>query len=491
MDKRDLVVIGNGMAASRLLDDLLQRGATHQYAIKVFGEESGGCYNRVQLSKVLAGEESHAIMMKPSAWYADRGVEFVSGVPVTRLDTAAHEVQVADGRSHHYDVAVLATGSAAFVPPIEGLAGPDGPWKRGVFVYRTLDDCLAIRTHARPGDNAVVLGGGLLGLEAAKALSDQGLHVTVIHLSEYLMNVQLDRPGSDLLRRQVEKCGIFVRTGRSIGSIRGADRVEGVTLDDGTTLSARMVILACGIRPRTEVARESGIPVDKGILVNDTLATRVPGVYAVGECAEHAGKIYGIVTPIWEQATVLADVLTGARPRARYRGSKLYTRLKVAGIEVASMGLTEPTLESDEVLQVYEERKASYRKLIVRDGRLIGAMLVGDVEAAANLVQIFDRGDPMPPNRLDVLCAPDAGVAAPGERTVCNCHKVTEATLVDTIKAGRATLDSLADATRAGTGCGSCRGLLAQLIYRHAEPAEKAEPPRNGTARTNPSPNGV
>lgn len=492
MDKRDLIIIGSGMASSRLLDDLLRRGAGRRYAIKVFGEEPGGAYNRVQLSKVLAGEESHAIMLKPSAWYAEQGVEFIPGVPVTHLDTSSHRVHAADEQSHHYDVAVLATGSGAFVPPIEGMEGTDGRWKQGVFAYRTLDDCLRIRSFAHPGDNAVVLGGGLLGLEAAKALSDQGLHVTVIHLSEYLMNVQLDRHGSELLRRQIERCGIFVRTGRSTRLIRGTDRVEGIQLDDGTVLSARMLVLACGIRPRVEVARQSGIPVNKGILVNDTLATQVPGIYAVGECAEHAGKIYGIVTPIFEQAEVLADVLTGARPKARYRGSKLYTRLKVAGIEVASMGLTEPALDSDEVLQVIEDRKSSYRKLIVRDGRLVGAMLVGDVDAAANLVQLFDRGDPMPANRLDALCSPEAGLAEAGDRTICNCHKVAEATLVDAIKGGSCSIDALGEATRAGTGCGSCRGQLAQLIYRHGDPSAKANPPpKNGKLRVGPSVNGA
>ena len=492
-DRRELVIIGNGMAASRLLDDLIQRDAASRYRIKVFGEENGGAYNRVQLSKVLGGAESHAILMKPSGWYADRGVEFVSGVKVTHLDTGAHRVHTDEGPTHHYDLAVLATGSAPFVPPIEGIERAEGQWKRGVFVYRTLEDCLKIRTFAQSGDNAMVLGGGLLGLEAAKALSDQGLHVTVIHLSPYLMNVQLDRLGSEMLRAQIERCGIFVRTGRSIRAIRGTERVEAVVLDDGTFLGARMVVLACGISPRVEVARASGIPVNKGVLVNDTLATQVPGVYAVGECAEHAGKVYGIVTPIFEQATVLADVLTGHKPRARYRGSKLYTRLKVAGIEVASMGLTEPALETDEVVQVVEERKSSYRKLIVRDGRLIGAMLVGDVEASANLVQLFDRGDPLPDNRLDILCSPDAmaGSIPAHDRTICNCNKVTESTIAASIEQGCRSIEALADRTKAGTGCGSCKGLLSQLIDRHARPiAEGDHSSRNGSLHVGMSANG-
>ena len=493
-DRRELVIIGNGMAASRLLDDLLQRGAIDRYRIKVFGEELGGSYNRVQLSKVLGGAESHAIMMKPSSWYIDRGVEFVSGVKVTHLDTAAHQVHTLEGPSHHYDLAVLATGSAPFVPPIEGVERSEGGWKRGIFVYRTLDDCLKMRAFAKSGDNAMILGGGLLGLEAAKALSDQGLHVTVIHQSPYLMNVQLDRLGAEMLRCQIERCGIFVRTGRSLKAIRGTDRVEAVVLDDDTFLSARMVVLACGIRPRIEVAKASGIPIHRGILVNDTMATQVPGVYAVGECAEHAGKIYGIVTPIFEQATVLADVLTGHKPRARYRGSKLYARLKVAGIEVASMGMTEPSLDTDEVVQVIEERKSSYRKLIIRDGRLIGAMLVGDVEASANLVQLFDRGDPLPDNRLDILCSPEAssGPATSSNREICNCNKVSESTLIESIAGGCRTIQALGDLTKAGTGCGSCKGLLAQLIDRHGKStAEVDHPTTNGLLKVGPSPNGV
>lgn len=492
-DRRDLAIVGNGMAANRLLDDLIQRGASTRYRIKVFGEEPGGSYNRVQLSKVLGGAESHAILMKPMGWYADQGVEFVPGVTVTRLDTSAHQIHTDSGESHRYDLAVLATGSSAFVPPIEGIAQPGGARKRGVFVYRTLDDCLKIRSFAQSGDNAMVLGGGLLGLEAAKALSDQGLHVTVIHLSPYLMNVQLDKLGAEMLREQIERCGIFVRTGRSIQAVRGDERVEAVVLDDGTFLSARMVVLACGIRPRIDLAVASGIPVKKGVLVNDTLATQVPGVYAVGECAEHAGKVYGIVTPIFEQAAVLADVLTGYRPRSRYRGSKLYARLKVAGIEVASMGLTEPGLETDEVLQIIEPRKASYRKLIVRDDRLIGAMLVGDVEASARLVQHFDRGDPLPENRLDILCSPEASAGtSDAERTVCNCNKVSEATIVESIADGCQTVVALSDRTRAGTGCGSCKGLLAQLIERHAGSARATVPPEaNGHARVVISANGA
>ena len=252
-------------------------------------------------------------MIKPRGWYADRGSHACYAEPaVTHLDTAAQLVQTADGP----DAPLRRRGprhrQQPLVPPIEGMTRPDGRWKRGVFVYRTLDDCRNMRARARPGDSAVVLGGGLLGLEAAKALSDLGLHVTVVHAAETLMNTQLDRLGGEMLRRQIERCGIFVRTGRSIQAVLG----DGLRRRQSCSTTARPCRPTCWCSPaasaRGSTSRAaSGIPVNKGVIVNDTLATQVPGVYAVGECAEHGGQVYGIVAPIWEQATVLADVLTG------------------------------------------------------------------------------------------------------------------------------------------------------------------------------------
>ena len=289
-------------------------------------------------------EATDLIVTKPPSWYAGNGVQLFDGVAVRRLDTAAKMVETMDGESHRYDVAVIATGSQPRVPPLRGMTNDDGDLRPGVFIYRTMEDCLKMRARARPGDSAVVLGGGLLGLEAAKVLSDCGLHVTVVHAARTLMNVQVDELGGEMLERQIESHGIFVRTGRTIEAVLGTDRVDGVRLDDDKTLAADMLVLACGVSPRVDVARASGLPINKGIIVNDTLATEVPGVYAIGECAEHAGQTYGIVTPAWEQAGILAEVLTGANPLARYRGSKTYTRLKVAGVDVASMGRIEPEL---------------------------------------------------------------------------------------------------------------------------------------------------
>jgi nitrite reductase (NADH) large subunit len=473
--KKHLAIIGNGMATCRLLDELKSRDALGLFEVTVFGEEPGGAYNRILLGRVLSGEEPDAIVTKPRAWYAQHGVRLIDDTRVVRLDTVRKTLLTEQGDNHRYDVAVIAAGSQPLVPPLPGMTLDTGDLRPGVFVYRKTDDCLRMREFIRPGDSAVVIGGGLLGLEAAKVLSDRGLHVTVVHVAQWLMNAQLDPIGGDMLLRQIERCGIFVRTEKTVDGIYGDDGVvQGVTLDDGSSLPADLVVLACGVRPRIDLGRLSSLPINKGIVVNDVLATEAPGVYALGECAEHRGRLYGIVNPVWEQAAVLADVLSGKNPQARYSGSKLYTRLKVAGVEVASMGLTEPELEDDTVLQIIEERRNAYRKLIVRDGRLLGAMLVGHTAAGAALVQMFDRDDPLPEDPLEVLCASTTSGAAQRERTICNCHRVSETALRDAIEQGADSLAALGSATRAGTGCGSCKAELTQLIVRHAKKPKPA-----------------
>lgn len=474
MPRKKLAIIGNGMGTCRLLDELTSRGAGRLYEMTVFGEEPGGAYNRILLSQVLGGSAPDAIVTKTPEWYDRHGIFLVPGSRVTRLDTLRKNVETEDGRSRRYDLVVLATGSRPLVPPLEGMLDDKGELRPGAFVYRTIGDCLRMRDYARPGDSAVVVGGGLLGLEAAKALSDRGLHVTVVQMPKALMNAQLDLVGGEMLSRQIERAGIFVRTGRTVEEVYGEERIQGVILDDGTTLAADMVLLACGVRPRVDLAHASGLPVNKGVIVNDTLATHVPSVYALGECAEHRGSTYGIVGPVWEQASVLADILSGSRPQSRYRGSKLYARLKVAGVDVASMGILEPELEGDEVFQIIEERRNAYRKLIVRDGQLVGAMLVGNTAAAAALVQKFDRGDPMPEDPLEALCAM-RGPWASVERLVCNCNKVTDGAVREAVAQGAESVEAVGQATRAGTGCGSCKGEIGQILSSLRKPVAVLE----------------
>ncbi len=465
MTRKKLAIIGNGMATGRLLDELIRRDALGRFDITVFGEEPHDCYNRILLNRVLLGGAVDDITLKPAAWYAEKGIRLRSGSAVTRLSPAAHRLWTADGAEHYFDTAVFATGSVPSLPPVEGVKLSDGRWKDGVTVYRTAADCARMREFAKQGRPAVVVGGGLLGLEAAKGLADLGMHVTLLHLFDSLMNRQVDKTGAVMLRRAVEQLGITIRTSANTKAVYGTKRAEGVLLGGGERIPADLVVFASGVKPRIDLAKDSDIPTNAGILVDDHLQTELPGLYAVGECAEHENRVYGTVQPVYEQCAVLADVLSGSNPNARYRGSKVYTRLKVVGIEVASMGDIDAKEADDEVVQVIEEKRGVYRKLIIRDDRLAGAVLVGDTSAAAGLVRRFERGDPLPANRLDLFASPDGG-SEPSGGVVCNCHQVTEPTLLEAARSGCRTLQDLAARTGAGTGCGSCRGQLASLLLK-------------------------
>lgn len=469
MTRPTLAIIGNGMATARLLDDLATRGGLRRYAVKVFGEEPHGAYNRILLNRVLMGGDIDEITLKSAAWYADKGVEFFPGARVTRLARGTNRLWTADGTEHYFDTAVFATGSTARVPKIDGLTGPDGGLKRGAFAYRTAADVDRMRRAAKPGLRAAVVGGGLLGLEAAKGLADLGLSVTVVHLFDTLMNRQVDKTGGLFLRRAVERVGIAVRTGVSTKRVLGDAAVTGLEFGGGDRLAADVVVFASGIAPRIDLARDAEVRTNAGIVVDDQLRTDLEQVFAVGECAEHAGTVYGTVQPIYDQCRVLAEVLCDPQSRAAYRGSKVYTKLKVAGVEVASMGRIDGDRADDEVVQIVEEKRGVYRKLVVHRDRLAGAVLVGDSSAAAGLVRLFDAETPLPANRLDLLASGDAIPGGAGrDPEVCNCHRVPTSALVAAIRGGCTTLPALSDHTRAGTGCGSCRGQLANLIFQHA-----------------------
>ena len=470
MTRKKLAIIGNGMATGRLLDELIFRNGLALFDVTVFGEEPHGCYNRILLNRVLLGGSVDDITLKPAAWYAERGVQLRSGAAVTRLSHAARRLWTADGQEHYFDLAVFATGSVPRLPPVEGVMQSEGRFKPGVAAYRTAADCERMRAIGKKGNRAVVVGGGLLGLEAAKGLADIGMSVTLLHLFDTLMERQVDKAGGVMLRRAVEALGITVRTSANTKAVLGVKKAEGVLLGGGEYIPADLVVFASGVKPRIDLAKDSDVPTNAGIMVDDQLQTQLAGLFAVGECAEHNGRVYGIVQPVYEQCAILADVLTKSNPNARYRGSRVYTRLKVAGVEVASMGDIDQREADDEVLQVIEERRGIYRKLIIRDERLAGAVLVGDASAAAALVRRFERGDPLPANRLDLFASPERESEREGE-VVCNCHQVTESTLRDAVRRGCRTLQDLATRTGAGTGCGSCRGQLAALLLKTSSPA--------------------
>jgi nitrite reductase (NADH) large subunit len=364
-----LVVIGNGMAAARFADELSSR-ALGRYAVAIVGDEPRLAYNRVLLSSMLAGEvASSDIELKPSHWWRDRGITLRYGCRATAIDTSARTVALADGQSLPFSRLVFATGSQPIRPPIEGISLP------GVITFRDISDIWSIWHRAGTGDRVVVIGGGLLGLEAAYGLAKAGARVTVLHLMDRLMERQLDVRAAAMLKRAVEARGIEVILEANTASIIGTGRVEGVALKDGRTLEADAVVVAIGIRPNVDLARDAGIAVQRGILVNDQLETSIPGVHAIGECAQHRDVCYGLVEPAHEQARVLAQRLAGRD--AHYAGSVLATNLKVSGVNVFSAGDFLGGEATDEIL-LCDPGLGVYKKLVMAGDRLVGAVLFGD-----------------------------------------------------------------------------------------------------------------
>jgi nitrite reductase (NADH) large subunit len=470
--KQRLVVIGNGMAGARTVEEIIERGGADQFAIAMFGEEPYGNYNRILLSNVLAGaEDESGIFLNSLGWYDEHGIELRAGVRVDRIDRFGKVIHANDGTTTSYDKLIIATGSRPFIPPIEGMHDRKRGFHQGVFKFRTIDDTLAMIRYAREHERAVVIGGGLLGLEAARGLQGHGVHVTLLHAGGHLMNAQLDPQGGAILKRSVEQLGIAVELNARTTAIVGREKVTGVRLDDGRTLGCDMVVIAAGVRPNTELAQLSGLQVERAIVVDDHLRVLdEPDMYAVGECVQHRGQVYGLVAPLWEQAKVLADHITARNSRARYHGSRTATKLKVAGVDVAAMGITAPEREDDEFVVFAEPRRGIYKSVIIRQDRLVGATLLGDVSKAGFLMQAFDRGLPLPEERVRLLFdlgSPPAEVSAAeldDDAQVCNCNGVSKAQLVTAVRNGSRTVNAVMDATRAGKGCGSCKPLVAQLV---------------------------
>ena len=474
MMKKRLVVIGNGMAGARAVEDILERGGGEQFDITMFGDEPTGNYNRILLSNVLNGSYTEdEIVLNPLPWYQQNNIRLLAGQRASGLLRRARLVYGADGTPVPYDKLIIATGSRAFIPPMEGTTMPDGSFKQGVFVFRTLDDCRKITEYAQRTDvkSAVVIGGGLLGLEAARGLQNFGLEVNIVHLPGHLMQMQLDAGAGGILKTSMEALGVKVLLKKSTTAILGPDRVLGLRFADGETLEADMVIVSAGIRANWEIAAGSGLTVERGIMVDDQMRTvDDPNIYAVGECAQHRGQVYGLVAPLWEQAKVLADHITGRNTRAAYHGSKVATKLKVMGVEVASMGIVDPESDDDEVVQFSEPKRGTYKKLIIRDGRLVGGILLGDISKAAYLMQAFDRNTPLPEERLKLLF--DIGdppkqvtfAEMSASTQVCNCNGVSKGAIIACVNSGKRNAKAVMDSTRAGMGCGSCKGMVAEIV---------------------------
>jgi nitrite reductase (NADH) large subunit len=390
-----LVIIGNGMAAARLVEELSRR-ALGRYAVAVVGEEPTLAYNRVLLSSVLAREVAPSdVELKPARWWREHGVTLLYGHTATAIDPDIRRVRLAGGATLTYAKLVLATGSRPIRLTVPGANLP------GVLTFRDLGDVDRISSAAAQGLRAVVIGGGLLGLEAAYGLAKAGAKVDVIHLIDRLMERQLDPRAAAMLRRAVEAKGIAVHLNAETAAIRGTKKVEAVALKDGRELPADIVVMAVGIRPNAELAQAAGIDVNRGIVVDDTLQTSLAGIHAIGECAEHRGVCYGLVEPAYEQARILAQRFSGDATAA-YPGSVLATNLKVSGINVFSAGdfLGQPGTEQ---IVLSDPGLDSYRKLVIADGRLVGAVLYGDTADGLWYLDLIRSGASVEPFRSDLV----------------------------------------------------------------------------------------
>lgn len=460
-----VVVVGAGMAAMRLVEELVAHGVE---GVTLLGEERHPPYNRILLSAVLEGSHRpDALTLRPSEWYAEHGVHLRLGTRVVDVDRHAREVVLQDDTRVGFERLVLATGSIPTLPTVRGMVDADGRLDARVHPFRRIDDCERLDVAAAVARHAVVLGGGLLGLQVARALAVRGLEVEVVEGGGHLLRSQVGEAAGRILARDLRRLGTDVYTGAR--AVRLTD--HGVVLDNGYTLDTDLVVLTAGGRPSTTLARRAGLAVQRGIVVDGTLTTSDPYVHALGDCAEHDGVTTGFVGPAWEQARILAAHLAG-HP-VTYRGSRTVARLRAAGLEVAVLG--EPEQAEGEVVQMTNPVRGTHRKLVVRDGVVVAATLVGDLSRVGLITQYYDRGAVLGVGEPGALVAaePAAGTRPsaallPDDVEVCACAGVT----AGRIRALRSLVEVRAT-TRATTGCGGCaptvRTLLASRTSAHLE----------------------
>jgi nitrite reductase (NADH) large subunit len=467
--RQRLVVVGHGMVGHRFVQAAIERGLTETHDIVVLGEEPRPAYDRVALTSYFAAASADELSLLPEGRYDDPRVELRVGARVDRLDVAARTVTLDDGDSLAFDELVLATGAAPFVPPIEGRD------LDGCFVYRTIEDLDAIREAAADGGRGVVVGGGLLGLEAANALVQLGLETHVVEMAPRLMPVQLDDAGGAALVRHIEQLGVTVHTGAATQAVLEASgRATGLALRERDPVAADVVVFSAGIRPRDGLARDAGLAVAErgGVVVDEQCRSSDPHVWAIGECAAPGGVTYGLVAPGYDMAEVTVDGLLGGA--GRFEGADMSTKLKLLGVDVASFG--DAFADTDGALElVFADAVAGvYKKLVVsEDGRrLLGGILVGDASAYASLRPMVASGVALPDNPEELILpaargVPDIGM--PDEAVVCSCNNVTKATIVDAV-AGEGGCDDVScvkTCTRAGTTCGSCVPVVKNLVEEH------------------------
>jgi nitrite reductase (NADH) large subunit len=463
-----LVVLGNGMAAGRVLDELFAR-APDRYDVTIFGAEPRVNYDRIMLSPVLAGEKRfNDIIVHSDDWYARHHVDLRKGETVVAIDSAAQSVHTQSGTVERYDALVIAVGSRPILIPVPGVELP------GVVTFRDLDDVNAMLAAAQKGGHAVVIGGGLLGLEAAAGLAAKGMKTTVVHLMPTLMERQLDPNAAYLLRKAIEKRGIEILTSANTNAILGDERATAVRLEDGRTLPADLVVMAVGIRPHTALAKDAGLKVNRGIVVDDFLRTSDKNIFAIGECVEHRGQCYGLVAPLYEMAKALAAVLAGEIVTG-YAGSVLSTKLKVTGIDVFSAGDFSEGDEKDEIV-LRDPARGVYKRVVLRENRIIGAVLYGDTADGSWYFDLLKKGADITSMRDMLIFGqayqgggvldPKAAIAAlSDDAEICGCNGVCKGVIAKAITAkGLTTLEDVRAQTKASASCGQCTSKVEALL---------------------------
>lgn len=463
MAKTKLLMIGNGMAGVRTIEEILERDPD-QFEITIIGKEPYPNYNRIMLSNILQNKMTiEETIMNPYEWYEEHNIRLITGDKVVKINRDEQNVETEQGKVVEYDKMIIATGSNSFILPI------DGSRLDGVIGFRTIDDTEKMIELAQTKKKAIVIGGGLLGLECARGLVDQGMDVTVVHLAEWLMEVQLDRKAGELLKADLEQQGIRFELQANTQEILGEDHVEGIRLSDGRVLETDMVVMAVGIRPVTKEARAAGLEIGRGIVVDDFMKTSDPNIYAVGECAEHRSKVYGLVAPLYDQGKVLADHITG-RPTDGYQGSTTFTSLKVSGCDLFSAGQIVET-EGVRGIETFNSVDNIYKKVFIKDRAIVGAVLYGDTEEGNRFYNMMKKGDTIDDYTLVSILHKAGEVDAisiadmDDDETVCGCNGICKGTIVNAIQEqGLTSVDEVTKATKAGNSCGKCKPQIAELL---------------------------
>ncbi len=465
---KNLVVIGNGMAGMRTVEELLKL-EPEKYHITVFGDEPYGNYNRIMLSPVLADEKTiDEIMLNEEQWYVDNKIIFHKGKKVTKIDRIAKKVIAEDGTEAPYDRLLIATGSTSFMLPLKGAD------KEGVIGFRDIADVDTMIAAAKDYKKAVIIGGGLLGLEAANGLMKQGMDVTIVHLMDSLMERQLDKPASAMLKKSLEDKGMKFLMEYSTDEIIGDQRVQGLSFKNGESIEADLVVMAVGIKPNFALAEEAGLHCERGIVVSDTLQTFDPTIYSVGECVQHRGNTYGLVAPLFEMAKVAANHLAEIAI-SRYEGSVTSTLLKVTGIDLFSAGDFSGDEDTEELV-LQDEALGTYKKLVLKDNKVIGCVLYGDTVDGTWYFQLLKEGTDISDFRQSILFGQahlgDSGhgdidrvALLPDNAEICGCNGICKKDIVDAITEKKLfTLDDVRAHTKASSSCGSCTGLVESLL---------------------------